>query len=652
MVAYAFARRYPETSRGVMMLDIPLPGLGSWDEVKASPITWHMNFQETPDLPEQLLDGAKPEPASIRPFKMHVPDQVLIDLRHRLSETNWPDQLPGTTWEYGVDIKKVRELADYWQNGYDWRAQEAKINRFDQFTTDIDGQRIYFIHQRSLRPGAISLLMIHGWPGANLEFEQLIGPLTDPRDKNSAAFDVVIPSLPGFGCSGPTTTRGWGPQRMAKALVVLTDRLGYSKYGIQGGDWGSAVAQDMAHQEPTHCRPIRRNNNGHPVSGLRRKSLCGFWSSGCGRVVEWRERRSCLGPTTIRAATGYSAMTPEWLLHFSPLVEKMYEILKQENHSINKSFECTAMLSLALVSGLTGLAATNSALYAEQTIPGISGGPVIQIEDVDRFYVVYDDAGGHPSAERLQHDYLDLGSDGLHTFAKIRNITGASIALTLVKTPDIYSNARRCAAVLPQVRERLKVDMHKLSVLYANTKFLPVTIAVGRGRPVAAGGPTDGVMVGLEALCGVKYFDADLEDRFVHVIAHEYIHAQQAKSLANNEQPTVLEVSLLEGAAEFLGEKISGGVGNPGVWAEIKGHEAEIEAAFVPDEDKTDLSKWVFNGTLDKPGDLGYWVGYRIVKSYYQRAADKRQAISDILEMTDPKEFLSKSGWHPGIELR
>src|SRR5580658_5367155 len=171
---------------------------------------------------------AQPEPATIRPFKIHVPDSVLIDLRHRLAETKWPDQLPGTTWEYGADIKKVRELADYWQNGYDWRAQEAKINRFDQFTTEIDGQQIYFIHQRSPRPDAIPLMLIHGWPGSIFEFEKLIEPLTDPKDKNSPAFDVIIPSLPGFGYSGPTTARGWGPQRMAKALVVLMDRLGYS----------------------------------------------------------------------------------------------------------------------------------------------------------------------------------------------------------------------------------------------------------------------------------------------------------------------------------------------------------------------------------------------------------------------------------------
>jgi microsomal epoxide hydrolase len=202
---------------------------------------------------------AKPEPATIRPFKVHVSDQVLIDLRRRLAETKWPDQIPGTTWEYGADIKKVRELAEYWQNGYDWRAQEAKINRFDQFTTEIDGQQIYFIHQRSPRSDAIPLLLIHGWPGSIVEFLALIEPLTHPKDSHSPAFDVIVPSLPGFGFSGPTTTRGWGPQRMAKALVVLMDRLGYSKYGIQGGDWGSAIAQDMAYQAPAHVIGLHLN---------------------------------------------------------------------------------------------------------------------------------------------------------------------------------------------------------------------------------------------------------------------------------------------------------------------------------------------------------------------------------------------------------
>jgi pimeloyl-ACP methyl ester carboxylesterase len=202
---------------------------------------------------------ANPEPAAIHPFKAHVPDHVLIDLRRRLADTRWPDQLTDTTWEYGADIKKVRELAEYWQNSYDWRAQEARINRFDQFTTEIDGQQIHFIHQRSSRPDAIPLLLIHGWPGSFLEFLAMIEPLTHPKDSHSPAFHVIIPSLPGFGFSGPTTTRGWDPRRMAKTLVVLMDRLGYSKYGIQGGDWGSEIARDMAYQAPARVIGLHLN---------------------------------------------------------------------------------------------------------------------------------------------------------------------------------------------------------------------------------------------------------------------------------------------------------------------------------------------------------------------------------------------------------
>jgi hypothetical protein len=280
------------------------------------------------------------------------------------------------------------------------------------------------------------------------------------------------------------------------------------------------------------------------------------------------------------------------------------------------------------------------------------GRPVIQIEDVTRFFEVYDAAGGHPTGERLQSDYLNTGSDGLHNLARLRKITGARIAENIEKDPAVYSEARTCQAILPQARKRELTALRRLGEFYPAAKFPPVTVAVGRGKPVGVGSPVFGVMIGLEALCGVKYFDANLEDRFVHVIAHEYVHVQQVRSLVDDEHPTVLEASLIEGAAEFVTEQIAGGVSDPGVWAEAKGRETEIETAFVQDEDRTDLSKWLYNGTIDKPGDLGYWVGYRIVKAYYQQASDKRLAIREILEMSDPKAFLAKSGWYPGIKLR
>src|ERR1700683_1665991 len=197
--------------------------------------------------------------AAIKPFKAHIPASALADLSRRLAETKWPDQLPGTSWEYGADISKVRELADYWPNGYDWRAQEARINRFDQFTTEIDGQTIHFIHERSARAAAMPLMLIHGWPGSIVEFLSLIERLTNPKERSTPAFDVVVPSLPGFGFSGPTTSRGWDAARMAKALNVLMDRLGYSRYGIQGGDWGSGIARQMARQAPTKVIGLHLN---------------------------------------------------------------------------------------------------------------------------------------------------------------------------------------------------------------------------------------------------------------------------------------------------------------------------------------------------------------------------------------------------------
>lgn len=279
-------------------------------------------------------------------------------------------------------------------------------------------------------------------------------------------------------------------------------------------------------------------------------------------------------------------------------------------------------------------------------------GPVIHIEDVARFYKLYDATGGHPSVDQLQHQYLDPGSEGLHHFAKARNVTAARIADNMGKHPEMYTNARRCMAVLPRVRARLALALHQLVVLYPQAKLLPVTIVVGRGKPAGIANGTNGVQIGLETLCGVTWMNPNVEDRFVHTISHEYAHVQQFGSLDDDEHPTVLEAALMEGGAEFTAELISGGVGYSGQAAATRGHEKEIETAFAADEGSTDLSKWFYNSTLEKPGDLGYWVGYRICKAYYQHARDKRRAFRDILEISDPELFLRESGWYPGIELR
>jgi hypothetical protein len=277
--------------------------------------------------------------------------------------------------------------------------------------------------------------------------------------------------------------------------------------------------------------------------------------------------------------------------------------------------------------------------------------PSIHIEDVELFFKVYDGARGNPTAEQLQRDYLDAGSDGLRQFASMRNTTATRIAEAIAKQPEIYSDARRCLKVLPRVRERVAAALDTLQDLYPEARLPPITIAVGRRRPVAVGSPVTGIQIGLEALCATEWMNPDVEDRFVYVIAHEYAHVQQVPALVDKEHPTVLEGSLMEGAAELTAELIAGKVAYWHLAAKTAGLEKDIETAFVVDQDKSDLSSWLYNTTPEKPGDLGYWVGYRICKTHYQRASDKRQALRDILEMTDPKAFLSKSGWYPGIHL-
>jgi pimeloyl-ACP methyl ester carboxylesterase len=185
---------------------------------------------------------------AIRPFRIDIPAAELDDLRDRLARTRWPDQLPDVGWDYGIALDDVRELASYWRTGYDWRVHEARLNSFPQFTTKIDEQTVHFLHVRSAAPGALPLIMTHGWPGSVVEFTEIIGPLTDPGAHGGDpgdAFDLVVPSIPGFGFSGPTRSPGWTVPRVARAWDELMRRLGYERYGAQGGDWGSGISREL-----------------------------------------------------------------------------------------------------------------------------------------------------------------------------------------------------------------------------------------------------------------------------------------------------------------------------------------------------------------------------------------------------------------------
>jgi len=207
----------------------------------------------------------------ITPFRIEISQDRLDDLQRRLDATRWPAALPGDDWSTGVPTAWLRELVDHWRLGYDWRAAEAELNRFPQFTTVIDGQRIHFLHVRSPHEEALPLLLTHGWPGSVVEFLDLIGPLTDPAAHGgdpADAFHVVVPSLPGFGFSGPTADAGWDVDRIARAWAELMERLGYQRYGAQGGDIGAAVSPQLGRVASARVVGVHVNGGPGPMPPL------------------------------------------------------------------------------------------------------------------------------------------------------------------------------------------------------------------------------------------------------------------------------------------------------------------------------------------------------------------------------------------------
>ncbi|RWO32535.1 MAG: epoxide hydrolase [Mesorhizobium sp.] len=209
-----------------------------------------------------LANASAAEDRSIRPFTVSIPQAALEDLRRRIAETRWPDRETVDDQSQGIQLAKLKPLVKYWGTGYDWRKAEAKLNTLPQFMTTIDGVDIHFIHVRSKHPNALPLIMTHGWPGSVLELLKTVGPLTDPTahgGRAEDAFDLVLPSMPGYGFSGKPTETGWGPDRIAQTWAELMKRLGYTSYVAQGGDWGSPVSSAMARQAPTGLLGIHIN---------------------------------------------------------------------------------------------------------------------------------------------------------------------------------------------------------------------------------------------------------------------------------------------------------------------------------------------------------------------------------------------------------
>jgi pimeloyl-ACP methyl ester carboxylesterase len=212
---------------------------------------------------ETFILGERPqEDTSIRPFTFRASDEDLADLKRRIAAARWPDRELVDDASQGVQLATMQKLADYWLNTHDWRTVEAKINSYPNFVTNIDGVDIHFIHVKSKHPDARPLVVTHGWPGSIIEQLKIIDPLTDPTAYGGSAddaFDVVIPSMPGYGFSGKPTELGWNPQRIARAWVTLMERLGYDRFFASGGDWGTPVTEQIALQAPTQTIAIHTN---------------------------------------------------------------------------------------------------------------------------------------------------------------------------------------------------------------------------------------------------------------------------------------------------------------------------------------------------------------------------------------------------------
>jgi pimeloyl-ACP methyl ester carboxylesterase len=226
--------------------------------------------QVNPDANAKIAAGGKQaatvaavaEDAAIRPFRIAVPEADLVDLRKRIAATRWPDRELVADQSQGVKLDTLKDLVRYWGTQYDWRKAELKLNALPEFVTRIDGIDIQFVHIKSRHPGAMPLLITHGWPGSIFELTKVIGPLTDPTahgGRAEDAFDLVLPSMPGYGFSGKPQGTGWGPDRIARAWDVLMKRLGYKAYVSQGGDWGSVVASAMGRQAPAGLLGIHVN---------------------------------------------------------------------------------------------------------------------------------------------------------------------------------------------------------------------------------------------------------------------------------------------------------------------------------------------------------------------------------------------------------
>ncbi len=302
----------------------------------------------------------------MRPYRIEVPNAVLDDLKQRLARSRWPEAETVDDWSQGIPLAYTRDLAAYWADGYDWRPREAALNRFDHYLTEIDGLDIHFIHQRSPHDDALPLLITHGWPGSVVEFHKVIEPLVNPASgRPEDAFHVICPSLPGYGFSGKPPRTGWGVEKIAQAWDTLMVRLGYDRYGAQGGDWGAAITTQIGRNRG-HCVGIHLNMPiARPAAG-----------SGGGDLTEDEQRALAAFAEHQKWGTGYSkqqSTRPQTLgygLVDSPvgqlawIVEKFWAWTDCDGHPENV-LSRDELLDNVMLYWATGSGASSARLYWE-----------------------------------------------------------------------------------------------------------------------------------------------------------------------------------------------------------------------------------------------------------------------------------------------
>ncbi|MBU3701348.1 MAG: epoxide hydrolase 1 [Acidimicrobiia bacterium] len=310
------------------------------------------------------------------PFTIDVPDAVLDDLRRRLDATRWPDQAPGDPWSLGIPVDVMREAVDHWRTGYDWRAREARMNAWPNFVTEAAGERVHFIHVRSPHVDATPIVLTHGWPGSFVEFLDVLGPLTDPTahgGRPEDAFHVVVPSMPGYGFSGPTMQPGFHVDRVADAVAEVMMQLGYDRYIAQGGDWGAIVTRRLGEAYPDRLLGVHVNML-FAFPGPDDDAMAG--------VTDAEKARMGAAGTRIADGTGYMSIQstrPQTLaygLTDSPaglaawILEKFHAWSDLEPGGLDATFGWDRLLDNLTVYWVTNTAGSAARLYAESTRAG------------------------------------------------------------------------------------------------------------------------------------------------------------------------------------------------------------------------------------------------------------------------------------------